>query len=47
MIRALQVFWPTSGIRQTFSHVPIDRSIEITEGREDLQILDAPPIRMP
>ncbi len=46
-IRALEVFWPTSEIRQTFQDVPIDRAVEITEGRPDLRILDAPPIQMP
>jgi hypothetical protein len=46
-IRALEVFWPTSGTRQTFSTVPIDRSVEITEGRPDLRVLDSPPIRVP
>ncbi len=46
-IRALEVFWPTSGIRQTFSEVPIDRAVEITEGQPGLHILDAPPIPMP
>ena len=43
-IQALEVVWPTSGARQTFLNVPIDRSIEITEGREEFRVLDAPPI---
>jgi hypothetical protein len=46
-IRALEVSWPTSRTRQTFRDVPIDRSIEITEGRESFRILDAPPISLP
>jgi hypothetical protein len=43
-IRALVISWPTSGTRQTFRDVPIDRAIEVTEGRADFRILDAPPI---
>jgi hypothetical protein len=43
-IEALEVSWPTSRARQAFRNVPIDRSIEITEGREDFRVLDAPPI---
>jgi hypothetical protein len=46
-IRALEVSWPTSGTRQTFRSVPIDRAIAITEGREDFRVLDAPPIALP
>jgi hypothetical protein len=46
-IRALEVFWPTSGTRQTFGDVPIDRAIEISEGRTDFCVLDAPPIPLP
>ena len=46
-IVTLQVDWPTSKIRQTFRDVPIDRSIEITEGRDDFRVLDAPPIALP
>ncbi len=43
-IRALEVSWPTSGTRQTFARVPIDRAVEITEGRPEFRVLDAPPI---
>ena len=43
-IQALEVSWPTSGTRQTFRDVPIDHAIEITEGRQDFRVLDAPPI---
>jgi hypothetical protein len=43
-IRTLEVYWPTSGIRQTLSDVPIDRAVEITEGRTEFRILDVPPI---
>ena len=43
-ILALEVSWPTTKTRQTFRGVPIDRAIEITEGRADFRLLDAPPI---
>ncbi len=43
----LEVLWPTSGIRQTFRDIPADKSIEITEGRESIRVLDAPPIATP
>jgi hypothetical protein len=43
-VRALEVSWPTSGTRQLFREIPVDRSIEITEGRENVRVLDAPSI---
>jgi FG-GAP-like repeat/ASPIC and UnbV len=43
-IRALEVSWPASKARQTFRDVPIDHAIEITEGRQNFRVLDAPPI---
>jgi hypothetical protein len=46
-IRAIEVYWPTSGIRQSFRDVPIDRSVEIIEGRPEFRVLDAPPIPLP
>jgi hypothetical protein len=46
-IRALVVSWPTSRTRQTFRGVPIDAAIEITEGREEFRVVDAPPIAPP
>jgi hypothetical protein len=46
-IGALVVSWPTSGLRQTFHDVPMDRAIEITEGQEDFRVLDAPRISLP
>jgi hypothetical protein len=44
-IVGMEVFWPTSGARQTFRRVPVDRSVEITEGLPDFRALDAPQIR--
>ena len=46
-ILALEVNWPASGSRQAFHNPPIDKSIEITEGRRDFRVLDAPPIAAP
>jgi hypothetical protein len=46
-VRALEVSWPTSGIRQTFRDVPVDRAIEITEGRERVRAVGGPPIMPP
>src|SRR5262249_10913147 len=43
-VRALEVSWPTSGIRQLFRDVPVDRAIEITGGRDGVRLLGAPPI---
>jgi hypothetical protein len=43
-IESVEITWPMEGIRQTFKNVPIDRSVEITEGREAFRTLDAPPI---
>ncbi len=46
-ILALEVRWPTSRTTQVFHDVPIDRAIEITEGRDGFRVLDAPPIPLP
>lgn len=31
-IERLEIFWPTTGLTQTFDHVPMDRFIRISEG---------------
>jgi hypothetical protein len=38
-IQSLEVFWPTTGITQTFSAVPTNRLIRITEGEQDFEHL--------
>jgi hypothetical protein len=43
-ISTLEVMWPTSRTRQEFHDVPIDREIEITEGRDAFRVRDAQPI---
>ena len=45
-ILSLEVFWPTSGIRQAFDDVPLDTRIEITEGDDDYEVLETRPIRL-
>jgi hypothetical protein len=45
-ITAIEVTWPTSGTRQTFHDVALDRSIEITEGQPSFKTLDIKPIRV-
>ncbi len=34
IIERLEVFWPTTGKTQTFTDLPLDRTLRITEGRE-------------
>jgi hypothetical protein len=31
-IETLEVFWPTTGLKQTFTNVPVDRAIQVFEG---------------
>jgi hypothetical protein len=46
-ILTLEIDWPTSRSRQTFHDVPVDRTLEITEGRDGFRVLDAPRIIQP
>ena len=46
-VLGLEVVWPTSRTRQAFRDVPIDRAIEITEGRDAFRVLDTRPIPLP
>ncbi len=46
-ITRLEVYWPTTRIRQTFRDVPVDRAIEIVEGENDYRDLKWSPIRLP
>jgi hypothetical protein len=43
-VLAVEVSWPTSNTHQTFRDVPIDRKVEITEGREELRVVENAPI---
>ncbi|MCH8206081.1 MAG: CRTAC1 family protein [Chloroflexi bacterium] len=39
-IKSLEVYWPTSGLQQTFDEVPLDSHIQVREGDSELTILD-------
>ena len=39
-IDRIEVYWPTTGETQTFTSVPMDQRIEITEGKPEFRILD-------
>jgi len=43
-VATLKITWPTSRTEQVFRDVPIDRAVEIVEGRPGLQTLDWRPI---
>ncbi len=45
-IESLEVWWPTSGIRQTFPSPPMDAAIEITEGVDGYAVLERPRLRL-
>jgi hypothetical protein len=45
-IVAVEVYWPTTKIRQTFANVPIDSFIEITEGQNAFRRIDKKPIAL-
>ncbi len=38
-IENFEVFWPTTGVTQTFTDVPLNRFIQIVEGKEKYKIL--------
>jgi len=44
VITAVEITWPGSGIRQTVRGLPLDRAVEIMEGREGYRVLDWPKI---
>jgi hypothetical protein len=39
-IERIEIYWPTTGDRQVFEDVAVDRFYEITEGSEDLRTLE-------
>jgi hypothetical protein len=45
-VQALEVWWPTSGIRQVVRDVPANQAIEITEGREGYRSLAYPRVTL-
>ena len=38
----LEVYWPTTGVTQTFSSIPLDQTIQVTEGQAEFEVLDVP-----
>jgi len=46
-IRTLKITWPTSGTRQTFRDLPVNRAVEVAEGEDKVRLVDAPPIASP
>jgi len=44
-IKRLEVYWPTSKIRQSFDNVAVDQFIEITEGAKMYQVLKRQSLR--
>ena len=45
-ISRLEVWWPTSGIRQAFVDVPLDQLVQIIETEKHFRILPLVPIRL-
>jgi hypothetical protein len=46
-VERVRVFWPASGTTQVFENVPCDRFVEITEGRETLEMPKQSPVHVP
>ena len=44
-IEQLDVFWPATGVTQTFADVPVDRAIHIVEGEQDYSTLELSTLR--
>ncbi len=45
-IRRLEVYWPTSGIRQVFKRVAMNRAFRLVEGKDKLAPLEYQPIKL-
>ena len=39
-IDAVEIIWPDGGTRQVVRGLPLDRAVEITEGREGFRLFD-------
>ena len=42
----LEVWWPSSGTRQEFRDLPMDRFVRIVEGAADYEVLELPCARL-
>ena len=38
-IETLEIFWPTTGLTQTFRNVPVDQTIQVVEGKPSYSTL--------
>ncbi len=45
-VKSLEVYWPASGIRQTFENVPLNIALEIREGDSDYTIREYPHVKL-
>ena len=45
-IELLEVFWPTTGVTQTFSDLPVDQIIQIVEGEESYSTFDLKTLKL-
>ena len=45
-VLSMEVFWPTSGIRQVFDDLPLDTRIEVREGAKQYEVLKTRQIRL-
>ncbi len=45
-VRQLEIWWPATGVRQTFRDLPVDVAIEITEGQESYRTLELLPLEL-
>ena len=45
-VESLEVYWPTSGIRQIFEDVPLDTALEIREDADDYVVRDLPRVEL-
>ena len=45
-VLSMEVFWPTSGIRQSFDDLPLDTRIEVREGEKQYEVLKTLRIRL-
>ncbi len=39
-INRLEVYWPTTGMTQTFTSVPMDQTIQVTEGQAHFKVIE-------
>ncbi len=45
-IEQLEVFWPTTGVTQTFSDLPVDQTIQIVEGEESYSTVELKTLKL-